>query len=189
MMQLKEGSRSARCCLARRSLLGFGIMATGFLATRPAFAVHVPHIRKLDLLNPHTGDRFSDVYWERGRYVPDAVQELNWVMRDHHANVMTRMDPRLLDMMFVLGTRLHAVQPIQILSGYRTAKTNLWLRRDGYATAEHSMHLVARAVDIHIEGVSLSDLRRAAVLLHVGGVGYYPENGFVHIDTGPIRYW
>jgi len=175
--------------MARRAFLAGGLAAPGMLLMPGAASAQGFRLRRLNLINAHTGDRFDDAYWEKGRYIPDALEEIDWLLRDVRADAVARMDRSLLDILSSLTFLLQPRHPFVILSGYRTPRTNRMLRRENHGVAEHSMHIVARAVDICCEGVRLSDLRRAAERLKAGGVGYYPESGFVHVDTGPIRYW
>ena len=99
------------------------------------------------------------------------------------------IDQGLIDLLCTLQHYVGDGRPIEVFSAYRTKKTNDWLRRHGRATAKHSLHIEGMAVDMHIPGVRLRTVRDAARALNAGGVGYYPRSGFVHIDTGPVRYW
>jgi uncharacterized protein YcbK (DUF882 family) len=94
-----------------------------------------------------------------------------------------------LDLLFALRTELATNQPLHIISGYRSPKTNAFLQANSSGVVENSLHLVGKAIDIRTPGKSLSVLRKAAVALKGGGVGYYPKSDFVHVDVGRIRYW
>ena len=84
---------------------------------------------------------------------------------------------------------LETRKPVQLISGYRSLSTNNMLREKGSGVAKHSYHTLGQAMDFHIEGISLSNVRKAALKMRAGGVGYYPRSNFVHIDTGPVRHW
>ena len=145
--------------------------------------------RELAFYNIHTDERLRTIYWDNDDYVPDALQAINHFFRDYRANEVKPIDPRLLDLLYDLRTRLGANQPFDLISGYRTAATNAWLAARSEGVARHSMHVEAKAADIHLPGVELATLQSAALSLSEGGVGYYPRSGFVHVDTGRVRRW
>jgi uncharacterized protein YcbK (DUF882 family) len=99
------------------------------------------------------------------------------------------MDPKLIDQLFVLRQKLDTNQPFQIISGYRSPKSNAMLRSNGRGVARRSLHMTGQAIDIRVSGRSLSQVRLAALSLSAGGVGYYPKSQFVHLDTGRVRRW
>lgn len=145
--------------------------------------------RFVSFQNTHTGESTKLTYWEQGKYLPDALAEINKVLRDHRTNDVTRMDPKLMDQLFVLRQKLDTNQPFQIISGYRSPRTNAMLRAKGRGVARRSLHTTGQAIDIRVAGRSLSQVRLAALSLSAGGVGYYPKSQFVHLDTGRIRRW
>jgi len=146
-------------------------------------------VRRAFVHNLHTGDVLNAVYYENGAYVPDALHAAMKVLRDWRSGEQHFMDPRLFDLMHQLRHKIEVRGPFQIVSGYRSAKTNALMRLRSHEVAEHSQHVLGKAVDIGLEGVDLSRLHRAALSLRAGGVGYYPRSGFVHVDVGPIRQW
>ncbi len=185
--------------LHRRQFLGLGAAAAAaafvpqraHAAIRPAAAAAVPE-RVLSFFNTHTGERLRTRYCAGGEYQPDALTEVNYILRDFRANEIKPIDPRLLDLLHELGGTLETDQPIHIISGYRSPKTNAALRERGSATtgvASHSLHMVGQAIDIRVPGVKLDNLRSAARSLKIGGVGFYPDLNFVHVDVGRVRYW
>jgi uncharacterized protein YcbK (DUF882 family) len=183
------GCRSrSRHPVPRRTLLGAAIGSV-LLSVMPGAAAEPWGDRKLALYNPHTDERFDDVYWCDGQFVQGSLQRINWLMRDFHRDQMAPIDPNLLDLLHRISGALETPGPIQILSGYRTAATNRLLRREGLGAAANSEHLLAKAADIRIGGVRLKHLRRAAVWLRAGGVGTYWQDGFVHVDVGAVRVW
>jgi len=149
----------------------------------------VTEVRRAFVHNLHTGDTLDAVYYENGGYVPDALQAAMKVLRDWRNGEEHFMDPRLFDLMHRLRQKTEVRGPFQIVSGYRSAATNAWMRRHSHEVAEHSQHILGKAVDIGLEGVDLNHLHRAALSLRAGGVGFYPNSGFVHVDVGPVRQW
>jgi uncharacterized protein YcbK (DUF882 family) len=171
--------------LARRDVL-VGLGALAILAPFPA-AARAEHERLVRLFCPETGERFEDVYWLEGAYLPDAMRGINWLMRDFHVDAVAEIDPRLIDLLRGVTLNLGTRRPVSILSGYRTKSTNTELKHEGRPAAPHSQHLVARAADIAVEGIGVARLRHAAERLRRGGIGSY--NGYIHVDTGPVRDW
>lgn len=146
--------------------------------------------RKLCLYNIHTGEKLDVTYWEQGQYIPEVLQDLNYLLRDYRTDSVRRIDNELLDQVFVLRNKLDLNKPIHIISGYRSIKTNRMLRLHSHGqVAKNSLHTKGRAIDIRMPGRSLNQLRLAALSLQAGGVGYYPDNEFIHLDTGRVRRW
>jgi uncharacterized protein YcbK (DUF882 family) len=145
--------------------------------------------RSLSLYNPNTRESLDTVYWADGEYVPKALADIDYIMRDRRTGQIKPIDPGLLDLLFSIRTELKTQKPFHIISGYRSPETNALLRRCGKGAARKSYHLKGKAVDIRLLGCRLSALRRAAYKQKKGGVGYYPCSRFVHVDVGPVRYW
>ena len=146
--------------------------------------------RSLSLLNTHTGERLKEVvYWEKGDYILDALENLNHVLRDHRTNQVHPIDPMTLDLMAAISRKVGAKQPFEIISGYRSPQTNRSLRNNSNGVAKNSYHMQGKAVDLRLQGVPLKTVRKAALDLRMGGVGYYSKSGFVHIDSGKVRSW
>jgi uncharacterized protein YcbK (DUF882 family) len=183
--------------LHRRAFLGIGaVAAAGAFMPRVAEAASSPSRkvpeRVLSFFNTHTGERLKTAYCCGGEYQPEALRQVNHILRDFRANEIKAIDPKLLDLLHELGGTLETDQPFHIISGYRSAKTNSLLRDRGGANtgvASHSLHMVGQAIDIRVPGVKLEHLRGAARSLKVGGVGYYPDLNFVHVDVGRVRTW
>jgi uncharacterized protein YcbK (DUF882 family) len=167
--------------------LGFGIVTS--LGISPAFGRTVPSARTLAFDNVHTGERLEATYWEHGAYQPDALAAIDRILRDHRTDEATVMDTRLLDLLHSLRATLGSRRRFEVFSGYRSPSTNAALFEEGHGVAEHSFHVAGKAIDIRLPGRSLAVLRRAALQLRRGGVGYYPHSGFVHVDVGPLRRW
>ena len=146
-------------------------------------------VRRAFIHNLHTGETLDAVYWENGKYVPDALAEAMRVMRDWRDGREHVMDPRLFDLLHSVRGKLEVNRPFQLISGYRSPATNAALHAESGQVAAHSQHLIGRASDIRVEGVQLANLHRAALSLRAGGVGFYPQSDFVHVDVGPVRQW
>ena len=150
---------------------------------------YTPSHKTLFLEHEHTGDSLKLTYFEQGRYVHGALEEINFLMRDYHTDDVHPIDTALLDQLFDLNEILGINKPIHIVSGYRSPFTNAQLRRNTPGVAEHSFHMQGRAIDIRIEGMQARTIKDAALSMAQGGVGFYPYNNFVHLDTGDIRTW
>lgn len=156
---------------------------------RHAKAVQSASVRRTFVHNLHTGETLNAVYYEAGRYVPAALAAAMRVLRDWRSGEEHVMDPRLFDLLHNLGSHLGVTRPFQILSGYRSKTTNALMHERSPQVASKSQHVLGKALDICMEGVDLARLHRAALSLRVGGVGFYPQSGFVHVDVGPVRQW
>jgi uncharacterized protein YcbK (DUF882 family) len=146
-------------------------------------------VRKVTLRNINTGEQTRLDYWVQGRYDTDALREANHLLRDHHDGSTHRIDPRLLDLMCAIQRVTASTAPIHVICGYRSPRTNARMRWSRRGVSGHSLHMLGKAVDIRIPGVDLSRVHHAALMLHGGGVGFYPRSDFVHIDVGAFRTW
>lgn len=176
---------------ARRQFLRAGFGACTLLAFPAAYAGIIPQRseKRLDMLNLHTGEHIRTVYWVKGRYIPDALQSINKVLRDHRSGELHPIDSRLLDLMEYLRYRMGSTKPFHIISGYRSPATNAILSAHSNGVATKSLHMQGKAIDIRLPGIPLATLREAAISLNAGGVGYYPKSDFIHLDTGIPRNW
>jgi uncharacterized protein YcbK (DUF882 family) len=145
--------------------------------------------RVLSIKNINTRDEFEGVYWRDGGYEPEALQRLNEVLRDHKAEKIADFDPRLFDLLHELGQDLKSTEQLQVISAYRSPRTNALARRRSRRVARNSYHMKGMAVDLRVPGISALKVRNAARALKTGGVGYYRRSSFVHVDVGPVRYW
>jgi len=145
--------------------------------------------RELKLLNLHTGESLDAVYFEQGRYVPDALAEIDSVLRDHRTGEVHAIEPRLLDLLHRLSRTLESDAPYHVISGYRSPATNAMLHAASPNVAAGSLHMQGWAIDVRVPGRQLAELHRAALGLRGGGVGYYPASDFVHVDVGRVRTW
>lgn len=147
---------------------------------------------KLRLSNLHTGESLDIVYRVGDVYVPEALEKLDYFLRDHNTQDVVRYEPKEFDVLHALLSRLgRSGGLIDVVCGYRTPETNAALRNASAHTgvAEHSQHMEGHAIDLRVPGVSTTKLRNAALSLRAGGVGYYPVSQFVHVDVGPVREW
>jgi uncharacterized protein YcbK (DUF882 family) len=162
------------------------------LSARPALAAPaaLPDARSLAFDHTHTGERIAIVYAVGDQFVPEALAALNRFLRDHYSGEVGVIDPQLFALLYRLKQTLCCETPFQVISGYRTPATNARLRKTrGGGVASQSLHMDGKAIDIRLPGVPLADLRDAALSLRGGGVGFYPQEQFVHADTGRVRDW
>jgi len=145
--------------------------------------------KSLSFYNIHTGESLRTVYWQEGVYLPDSLDAINRILRDFRTDTETVMDTEMLDLLHAVRTKLDSKKPFQIISGYRSPKTNAMLRGHSSGVAKKSLHMLGKAIDVNLPGTDLAMLRKAAMSEKAGGVGYYPASNFVHIDSGRVRYW
>lgn len=144
----------------------------------------------LSLFNAHTEERLVVTFRKAdGTYDIDALNAINWIMRCRFTNQQTVMDVKAIEFLNLVDNRLGGGNEIYIISGFRSPSFNSLLSSNGRHVAKHSLHLDGKAIDIDIPGIDLHTVRRTAVALQRGGVGYYPGAGFVHIDSGKFRTW
>lgn len=148
-----------------------------------------PGCRSLALYHLHTGESAMVDYFVDGEYDPDGLKEIDRVLRDYHTDEVCPIDPHLLNQLHEVWAALGSGQAFTVFSGYRSPETNALYRRMGAHVAEHSYHLKGQAIDVALPGRDLRQVRNVALAMQAGGVGYYPWNGFVHLDSGPIRRW
>jgi uncharacterized protein YcbK (DUF882 family) len=145
--------------------------------------------RDVALHNMHTGETVRTVYFANGRYVRGGLRTIDHVLRDWRTGEIIEMDPKVVDILYLLQRELDPDGPLEVVCGYRSPATNAMLRRRSRAVARHSLHMRGMAVDFRLPNQPVRVLHEAAVGLKAGGVGYYPRSGFVHVDCGPVRYW
>lgn len=145
--------------------------------------------KKLAFLNLHTGERIQSTYWAEGNYIPEELQAIENLLRDHRTGEIHSIDTGLLDLLQLLHNEIGARKEFHIISAYRSPKTNAMLASRNNGVVKKSLHMQGKAIDIRLPEYSLSDLRKVALSLKSGGVGYYPKSNFVHIDTGRVRFW
>lgn len=193
-MEYSTGHSEAKC-MSRRQLLRAGAAGLGALALAgmlPATALAslaAQPARRLSLLNLHTGERCALTYWEHGRYLPEAMVQIQRVLRDHRTDAEHPIDPPLLDLLATLHGKLETTSPYQVISGYRSPASNAAMHARSNGVAKQSLHVLGKAIDIRVEGRALKDVQATALAMQLGGVGYYPGSDFVHVDTGRVRQW
>ncbi len=177
--------------LHRRGFLRVALAGVGSSLVIPAWANLVPAAeQKLRLYHTHTGEKLEVVYKRLGRYIPTALEEINRLCRDHRSGEIYAIDPGLLDQLHTLQSATTGRDGcFEIISAYRSPKTNNMLRRTGNGVAKRSLHMLGKAIDVRLTDYRLSRLHRAALAMKAGGVGYYPKSGFIHLDTGRARAW
>jgi uncharacterized protein YcbK (DUF882 family) len=176
----------------RRRFLKLGAAAAACSLVMPAsaFATSVGSVaRKLSFVNVHTNERLSATYWQDGAYQPSALNDFDVLLRDWRTDEVHKMDVKLFDLLWELHQRLDSRAPFEIISGYRSPKTNATLAAASDGVAKKSLHMQGRAIDIMLGDTKLTRLRDTAIDMGRGGVGYYAKSGFVHVDTGRVRSW
>jgi uncharacterized protein YcbK (DUF882 family) len=145
--------------------------------------------RTLLMYNIHTDQRLDARYYTRGRYQPDALKEINYILRDYRTGEVKPIRKELLNLLYSISRTLDRSPQFDIISGYRSPETNAMLRRRSKNVAKNSLHMEGEAVDIRIPGCDTRRLRNICMKLKSCGVGYYPKSDFVHVDIGSVRYW
>lgn len=145
--------------------------------------------RQLSFFHTHTSEKLDVVYAESGRYVPEALEAINRLLRDFRSGEVHPIDAALLDILHDVRSATGGRGRFEIISGFRSPVTNDMLRNRSTGVAQGSLHLSGQAIDVRLTGVPTRQLQRAALGLARGGVGYYPESDFVHLDTGRVRRW
>jgi uncharacterized protein YcbK (DUF882 family) len=189
-LQSDQVSSESRRLSRRRFFVGAGALAVSGAMPRVSLAsASKAEYRSLRLVGLHTGERLDVTYFEHGRYIPDALAAINLQLRDHRTDDVYPMEVALLDTLWELASLRSGKATFEVISGYRSPKTNQRLASRSSGVAKRSFHMRGMAIDVRIPGVSTSALRDAAVAMRRGGVGYYPRDRFVHLDIGRPRQW
>ena len=177
--------------LSRRKFLQTLTVATTSVALlspwRSVFASTAD--RSLSFFHTHTGEHLKLTYFSDGQYQNAALQEINYCLRDFRTGEAYPIEPQLMDLLAMIQTVCDSHGTYEIISGYRSPKTNESLRNEGRGVAKRSLHMLGQAIDVRLTDIETSHLRKAAASLKQGGVGYYAKSDFVHIDTGRVRFW
>lgn len=190
--------KDAEAAVSRREVLGYAAvgaagaaaMAAGRSAqAAPSYLRGLGDFRKLNLSNHRTGERLNIIYFADGAYIPEAVDEISYLLRDWRRNEIMPIDARTIDIAAAVYSKLEVSEPLQVISGYRSPETNAMLRRKGRGVAKNSFHTRGMAIDLTMQSRSVSQMYRAAMDVKAGGVGRYSRNHFVHVDCGPCRSW
>jgi len=189
MNEPKDGSLS----MTRRGLLG--AFASTALVAAPTYSKAAGFlrgggdIRRLKMYSGRTGERIDTIYWVEGKYIKDAVKEINAFMRDWRTNDVISIDTRTIDIMAAAHNLMDVNEPYMLLSGYRSPKTNAMLRSRSRGVAKNSLHMKGQAADLRLGSRSVHQMAKAAAACRAGGVGRYSGSNFVHMDCGPVRTW
>jgi uncharacterized protein YcbK (DUF882 family) len=174
----------------RHFLRGMGSVWGAAAAVRaPRVLAQAATVRSVSFVHTHTGETLTAAYWKAGHYQSQTLQQVNTLLRDFRTGEIHAIDPALLDLLFNLQSLTDSDRPFQVISGYRSPKTNEMLRHCGDGVAQHSQHLLGKAIDIRLEAFPTRRLGAMARALGGGGVGYYRASDFVHLDTGRVRFW
>ena len=182
MLGPQSSSRFAKI----RLLAGLALL---ILLALPVCAVADSGERILSFYNTHTHERLTVIYKNGNRYNPEALKKISYILRDHRSGDIYSMDPKLMDFVYDLLTKVKNHGEVHIISGYRSPKTNAKLRQKSKRVARGSMHLKGKALDFRLPGTDTAVLRNTARAMKRGGVGYYRKSDFIQIDTGRVRNW
>ena len=179
--------------LSRRAVLGglaggLSAVTTGLISA-PAIARGAGNFRALSLVNHRTAEKLNSVYWVEGDYIPEALEAFNYILRDWREELVTQIDPKVIDIMAATHNLLETSEPFQVVSGYRSPKTNAALRRKSRGVARNSYHTRGMAIDLTLDDRTARNIASAAKSLGAGGVGTYSRSKFTHVDSGPVRDW
>ena len=178
----------------RRSLLQtsvVGLLLLGSRLLRPS-VVHASKLPdgELTFFNVRTDERLRVCYRDdAGNYDLTALDEVNHILRCHHTGEVAAIDVRMLEHVNLVQKAVDGDGEIHVISGYRSPEYNALLVKRSRRVAQHSLHVQGQALDFYIPGVKLREIRRAALRLQYGGVGFYPRAKFIHLDCGPFRTW
>ncbi len=179
--------------MTRRALLGAfaatAVVAAPTYSNAAGFLRAGGDIRRIRMYSGRTGERIDMIYWVDGKYIKDAVKEVNHFMRDWRTDQVKSMDLRTIDIMAASHNLLDVDEPYMLLSGYRSPQTNAMLRSRSRRVAKNSLHMKGQAADLRLSSRSVSQMAKAAISCRAGGVGKYSRSNFVHMDCGEIRSW
>lgn len=186
--------KNSQSALSRRSflltstqiILGLSVVAAPSLACAKALD---RRSRSLSLFHTRTQQELRVTYASGKTYDRKALTQINRFLRDHQTGQMHVIDPKLLDILWAIQKEIGSKGVYEVISGYRSPKTNRRLRKGHPGVASHSLHMQGKAVDIRFSGTSLSQIHQCALAMQSGGIGYYPQDGFVHLDSGQFRTW
>lgn len=179
--------------VSRRKFIKLGLAAavSAIISGRTvnAAASRLSNKRSLAIYNVNTKEYFNYPFWINGKYDHRALQTIDYLFRDGHNEAVKPIDTRLIELLYAIQKKLRNREPFYLVSGYRSPPTNAWLRKHNIPAAKRSYHMYGMAADVHIPGQSLEKLRRVAYQLKAGGVGYYPNSKYIHLDVGRVRFW
>jgi uncharacterized protein YcbK (DUF882 family) len=194
LLKSRLGDYDENIELSRRRFIrhvAYGAIITlGLPTIAQASKGRIPIHKSLAFEINHTGEKLKLTYFEKGRYIKAALREINFALRDFRTGTIHPIDIALLDLLHDLKLMLGINnRPFNIISGYRSPYTNAILHHEDSGVATNSLHIQGRAVDMRLAGYDSRHIRNAALAMQRGGVGYYHESDFVHLDTGKFRTW
>jgi uncharacterized protein YcbK (DUF882 family) len=176
--------------LARRAFLRTsGAALLTLAAPNLVSAATAPKLRRLKLHNIHTGEKLAADYCVNGTYEPQAMSAINKILRDFRTGDVHAIDPKLIDLLSDMNMQMESDAAFEVISGYRSPKTNGMLHNKSSGVASRSLHMDGIAIDVRLPGSQLAKLHQCALKQAKGGVGYYPTSNFVHVDVGRVRRW
>ena len=185
-----DGKRLGAAWSRRMLLAGLGAAAAApAFASAPSVLRGAGAYRALNIAVSRTGEKVNTVYWVDGEYIPEAVEAISYVLRDWREDAVKPIAHATLDVLAATHRMLDCTEPYDVISGYRTPKTNAMLRRQSGGVAKKSYHIKAMAVDLRLASRSVHQIAEAGLSLGAGGVGRYSRSNFVHLDSGPARSW
>ena len=177
----------------RRGVLGAfaatAVAAAPVMANAFGFLRGAGDMRRISMYSGRTGENIDVVYWVDGKYIREALNEINIFMRDWREGTAVAIDPRAVDVAAASHRLLQTNEPYMMLSGYRSPKTNAMLRQSSSGVARNSLHMQGKAADLRLKSRSVNQMFQAAASCRAGGVGKYNRSNFVHMDCGAIRTW
>jgi uncharacterized protein YcbK (DUF882 family) len=145
--------------------------------------------RTLSFYHTHTHKTLTVTYYENGDYVPGSLADLRVFLSDWRNGHQYPIDPGVMDILWEIQQVTENDGAYEVISAYRSPDTNTLLRKNSKGVAKKSQHLKGKAIDVRLPGTDTSRLRDIALELRLGGVGYYEQSDFVHVDTGRVRRW
>lgn len=167
---------------AAGTALGLAVMAPHEILAKPT------RLKNLSFYHTHTGEQF-ELYIDNGQWAPRYIKKLSTFLRDFRTGDIHPMDIKLFDTLHKIQLTAGSKGVFEVISGYRSPKTNASLRSKSNGVAKKSYHMKGQAIDVRLSGLRTKDLRDIAQDLRAGGVGYYQKSDFIHLDTGPVRFW
>ncbi len=175
--------------LSRRGFIKCASMAVVAAAMSNIALASIERERSLAFNHIHTGEKLKLTYWVDGEYIDASMAEINHLLRDFRTGEGFAMDPQLIDLLHKVQLATGNRHAFEIISGFRSPKTNEALRSKSSGVAKKSLHMLGQAIDVRLPGTDLKHLHKASVAAKSGGVGLYTGSNFVHLDTGRVRYW
>ena len=172
-----------------RAFAATAVIAAPTYANAFGFLKGAGNVRRLHMYSGRSGETLDTIYWIDGKYVPEALTEVNYFMRDWRVDEVRTMAPQTMDIIAATHALLDVNEPYMLLSGYRTAQTNAMLRLESHGVAKNSLHIQGEAADLRLNSRSVPQVYAAAMSCNAGGVGRYMRSDFVHMDCGPVRTW